>query len=128
MRDRCVRGKLLEPDGANLALTVLRDYFAPDALDAVHQEVVHFSSSKRTTQTMDNCMVKIDLFRKVADGRLQPGGISPGAFAAEWCSKKASLHRADKSSMVSSTLGSLGILEFAQHVSRLFGPMGGSRR
>ena len=36
-----------DPDGANLAATGLRDYFSPDAQDAVDPDIVRFSSFKR---------------------------------------------------------------------------------
>ena len=40
-------------DGAEQILGILKDYFAPDAVDSAFQEVARFLQFKRTDQTMD---------------------------------------------------------------------------
>ena len=60
--------------------------------------------------------------------RMQSGGAFADAFAAAPCLKHASLSRSDKSLVLASTRGHLGIAEVAQHMRRLFGPSGGGWR
>ena len=87
-RDVCAaidnRG-LLEPDGASLALTVLRNYFAPDTLDAVCHGLVRFLHFTRTIQTVDANMGKFDALRRKAEGRLQPAGTFLATCEAVLC-------------------------------------------
>ena len=49
--------KLMEPDGVARAIQVLHENPAPDALDAVYQDVARLSHFKRTTQPIDECLV-----------------------------------------------------------------------
>ena len=118
--------KILAPGEVKLALTVLRDYKAPGALGAVYRDVVRFSRFRGAIQTMGDYLVRFDALRVGAEGRVQPGGTPPEAFAAELCLQLASLARADKSPVLASTRRSFGVVEIAQQMRRLCGPMGGS--
>ena len=75
-------GKLAEPDGAVGAPQVLRDYLRPDALGAAYQNVARRLYFKRPTKPADECEVKFDLPRSMAENCSQPGGSAPEAFAA----------------------------------------------
>ena len=87
--------KLTEPDGVARALQVLHDYFAPDALDAVYQDVARFLGIKRPTQSIDECLAKVDLLRRKAEYPMQTGGAFPEAFASVLCLRNAFLSRAE---------------------------------
>ena len=55
------RDDLMEPDAAGWAPQVLRDYFEPDALDSVYQDLDRFSRSKGATRAMDEHPTKFGL-------------------------------------------------------------------
>ena len=64
---------------------VLRDCLdAPDALDAAYRDAVTFSHFRKTVQTMDEYLVKLDLLRGNAEGRMQPVGTFPEASVAKF--------------------------------------------
>ena len=115
-------GKLPEPHGASLALTVPRKYFAPDALDAVYSYAGRFSRFRRTTQSMRDFGVKFVLLRRKAEFCMQPRGASLAACMAALCVQKASL------SCAATAYGGLGIVEITRQMRRLPGLMGGSGR
>ena len=76
------RGNLMGPDWMGLAPPALRDYFAPDALDAVYLDPVHCLHFERTARTMETYLVKFDSLRRTAEGCMQSGGTSPEAPVA----------------------------------------------
>ena len=82
-----------------------------------------FSRSRKTTQTMDACLVKFGSHRRKAESRMQPGGTFPRAPAAALCSQYASLSRPEKSLNSTSTHGHFGMAGMAQQVHRLSGQM-----
>ena len=53
---------------------MVRDYFAPDALEDVDPDVVRFSPVKGTTNSMGAESVKFELWRRKAEARLPPDG------------------------------------------------------
>ena len=79
-REVCMAGEsdvIAGPDGAKRISELLRDYFAPEALDSVYQEVVRFSQFGRAAQTTDGFLVRLDLPRKKAASKKQgAGGLS----------------------------------------------------
>ena len=84
------------PDGAKRISELLRDYFAPEALDSVYQEVVRFSQFGRAAQTTDGFLVRLDLPHKKAASKKQGGGWAfPEVFASALRMPNASLSRPD---------------------------------
>ena len=70
----------MKPDAAAGVLQVLRNYFAPDALGVVNQDVgrsVHFDC---TTRMMGENLVKFDSPRRKGESRTQMDGASPDTF------------------------------------------------
>ena len=57
------RDVLMDHDGAKKISALLRDYFAPEAVGSVYQEVVQFLQFKRATQRTDGNLARFDLLR-----------------------------------------------------------------
>ena len=121
-------GKLVEPNALVRALQVLRDYFAPAALDAVYRDAVNFWRLNRTAQSGDEYLVKSDLPRRKVQTCLHPRGSFPAAPATALCLRKASLPLSGNSLALLRVRGGLGLVEIAQLTRRLFGSMGGGGR
>ena len=64
-------------DGAERIVTILKDYIAPDAADSVDQEVARFLQSKRPGRTMDVHLAEFDLLRRKAESKMQMSGPRP---------------------------------------------------
>ena len=67
----------MDPDGATEIMQLLNDYSAPYVADSVYQEVVRSLQFKRTTQTLDDFLVRSDLLRRKAGPAMQMGGAFP---------------------------------------------------
>ena len=77
-----VGGKqLLGPDGVMPVVQVLRDNFAPEAIDSKYQHVVRFLHFKRAEKTMGLCLARFDLPRREAESWIRMGGLSPETSA-----------------------------------------------
>ena len=92
---------------------MLRNYFAPGAVDAVYQDAVRFPRFKWAALFMGELSAKFDLLRRKAESRMRPGSTLPGVFAPVPCSQNAFLYRADKSPALASVRGNLGVAEIA---------------
>ena len=72
-RDVCMTfgsDHLMEPDAAATVVQMLHDYFAPDALDVVYQDVVSSLHFEGPAQSMGEYLVKFDLLRRKAESRV----------------------------------------------------------
>ena len=116
-----------ERNGATL-LTALKNYFAPDAEDVAYQDVARFPNFRKSAQTLGEFLVKLGLIRRKAEGRRQPGGNLPDAFAAAPCLQKANLSYREESVVLAVSQGSLVVTEIAQQMRRLLGPIGARAR
>ena len=67
-------------DGASKILNILRNYFAPDAADAVRRQVVRFVRFRRTDQPIDEYAVDFGLFRRKAEPAMETGAGAPDQF------------------------------------------------
>ena len=114
-----------EPEAVGWALQVLRAFFAPDALDALYQDVVKFSRFKRTA---DEYLVKFDPSRRKAEARMHTGCSFPAAVASASRPEYASLRQVGESPVLASVHGGLGIVKVTQKMRQLPGPMGGCGR
>ena len=54
---------IMDQEGLEKILAQLRDYFAPDDVDSLYQEVVRFLQFERTSQTMNEYPARSDLLR-----------------------------------------------------------------
>ena len=57
-----------------------RDYFAPEDVDLISQEVVRFVQIERAAETAGQFLARFDFLRRNADSRAQRVGSAPGAF------------------------------------------------
>ena len=51
-------------DGAEQILKILRERFAPDAIDSIFQDMAKFMYFKRTGQNMDTYIMKFEMMRE----------------------------------------------------------------
>ena len=80
----------------------LHNYFAPDAIGSVYPEAPRFSQLKRTAQTADEYLARMDLLRRKDESRAQMGGLPPNTFVSILRLQNASLSRTDKSTALAS--------------------------
>ena len=117
-----------EAAGEGEWLSVLQNYFAPDAMDAVYQHVAQFLHFCKAAQAADKNVAKFDLLRRTAEGRTKHSGATPDAFLAVSRLPDAILSRPDKSLVVASTHGNSVATEVAQQIRRPSGLLGASGR
>ena len=65
--------RLFEPDSVMKIAQFLRDYFAPEAIVSVYQQVARFLHLERTTRTMDGYSARFDLLRYKPASRMRGG-------------------------------------------------------
>ena len=65
--------KSREADGVGASLTVLRNYIALDAMDAVCQYAAQFLHFRKTAQKIGEPSVEFDLLRYKAEGQMKMG-------------------------------------------------------
>ena len=87
----CGKDLIANQDGAQQILRILRERFAPDAIDAIIQEVAKFMNFKRADQTMDVYLLEFDVLREKAQAQMATGGGFPGEFASAHCMQNAAL-------------------------------------
>ena len=66
-REVCVaagREQSMDPESAAKMTQALNDYFAPDDVDLIYREMARFLQFKRTTQSMDEYVVRSDPLRR----------------------------------------------------------------
>ena len=78
-RVHCAQGVHL---GAQQISRILRERFAPGASDAVYKEVAKFMNFKCADQTMEVCLMELDVFRDKAEARMAMGSGFPDEFAS----------------------------------------------
>ena len=100
--------------------------FAPDAVNSARHKGVRFSQFRRTVQTIDRFLVRFDLLRREAESKEEMGGASPGASSSVISVQNASLCRPDKSPVLASAEGNLGMAGVVRQMRRLSGPMRGA--
>ena len=68
-------------DGVRQVLRILLERQAPDAIDAICQEVAKFMNFERTDQTTDAYLMEFDVSREAADARMVEESGPPDEFA-----------------------------------------------
>ena len=84
-------------DGVRRILRILRERFAPDAIDEIYQEVAKLVDAKRTDQTMGAFLKEFDVLREQAEARMAMGSAPPDDFALIICMQDAPLPKRAKS-------------------------------
>ena len=80
-------------DGAAQILSILREQFAPDAIDIIFQDMVKFMYSKRTDRYMDTYLTKFDMLRQKAEARMLIESGLPDEFVSVLCMQNAALSK-----------------------------------
>ena len=63
-------------------LEILRNYFAPEAVDAIHQQVMRFTRFRRTDQSIDEYTAGFDLLCWKAESNVEMGAGFPEKFVS----------------------------------------------
>ena len=88
----------------------LKVYHAPDALGAVHQEVVQFPDYRKTANAIGDFLAYFDLLQKRAGSCLEPGRTFPDPYTVILCTERAALTQNQKGLVLTSTQGQLAFV------------------
>ena len=91
------RGEIDNLDGADQISQMLRERFAPDAIDSMCQDMVKCMYFKRTVHTMDTYITEGEMLRGKAESRLLIGSGFPDASVSVLCMQNAALPKNEKS-------------------------------
>ena len=113
-------------DGVDVdtVIAVLRQYYLPDALDQVFQEVAKFLNYKRTDQLMERFLLEFQILHTKAERRIQSGFQSPDAFVSVLCMHNASLSTSQKYLIMASVQGSLDFGLVSKQMRQISHPRG----
>ena len=75
-------GHLDNQDGVARTLEVPRNYFAPEAADAIYQRLMRFMRHRRAAQPVDEFIVEFDPLRSKAESEMDMGTGFPEQFAS----------------------------------------------
>ena len=64
--------------GVARILDILRSYFAPEAADAIHQQLMRLMQLRSAEQRIDEFIAEFDLLRRKAETKLEAGRVFPG--------------------------------------------------
>ena len=109
-------------------LRVLRERFAPDAIDSTFQEMVRFMCSKRTDQYMETYLMRFDMMRQNAAARMLRRSGCPDEFVSILCMQNAALSKNEQALASASLRDTLALPGEPAQMRRLFGPRGHASR
>ena len=115
-------------DGVGRILEILRNYFDPEAVDAIHQQASRFTKFRRAEQSSDEFIVEFDLLTRRAESKMGMGQGSPGQFISKLRWNHAGFPSQEKSLVAASSHESFKFDEVVAITRRLFGSRGGSGR
>ena len=115
-------------DGVAEILNILRNYFAPEAVGAIHQQLMRFMRFRRTDQSVDENIAEYDLLRQKAEPEMEMGAGFPEQFASKLNMDNAALSRHEKSLVMASCHESLRPEDASANMRRLFGSRGSGSR
>ena len=115
-------------DGVSKILDILRNYFAPEAVDAIHQRVMRFMRFRRTDQSIDEYIAKFDLLSRKAESKMEMGAGSPEQFVSILRMGDAALSRHEKTLVMASCRKSLRFKDASANMRRLLGSRGSESR
>ena len=114
--------------GVAQILKILRERFAPDAINSVFLDVVKFLYFKRTQQNMDTYLSEFDMLQEKAEARLPMGSGPPDEFASVLYIQNAALSKNEKTLVPASLQNTLAFQAVSAQMRRLFGPRGYASR
>ena len=78
-------------DGVAQILRILRERFAPEAIDSVFKDVVKLLYLRRTDQRMDTYLPEFDMLQRKAEARMLMGSGFPDESVSAPCMQNAAL-------------------------------------
>ena len=115
-------------DGVTKILEILRNYLAPEAADAIRQQVMRYMRFRQTDQPVGEFPMEDDLARGQAEAKGEMGAGSPDHFASIFRVDNAALPRHEKSLVVATCHKSLRIEGASANLRRLFDSRGSGSR
>ena len=115
-------------DGVGQILRILRERFAPDAIDSILQDMIKFLYFKRTEQTMDTYIMEFEISRGKAEPPVLMGSRFPDALVSVLCMQNAALSKNEKTMALASLGNTLAFPLVSARMRRLFGPCGYASR
>ena len=94
-------------DGAEQISRILRERFAPDAIDLIFQDMAKFTYSKRAGQKMGTYIMEFEMLREKAESQMLMGSGPPDAFVSVMCTQNAALSKNEKTMVLA---------KFRQHI------------
>ena len=83
-------------DGAGRILRILRERFAPDAIDPIFRDMAKFIFSKRAERNMDTYIMEFEMLRGKAESRVLIGSGFPDTSVSALCMQNAALPKNEK--------------------------------
>ena len=114
-------------DGVTKILKILRKYFAPEAADAIRQQVMRYMRSRRPDRSIDEYIPEYDLLRRKAKSKMEMGTGSPAQFTPVLRMDNAAVPRHAKSLVMARCQKSLRFEDVSANLRRLFGSRGTPR-
>ena len=112
-------------DGVSKILNISRNYFAPEAADAIHQEVMRFTRYRRTDQAVADYFVEYDLLCRKAGSMMGLGAGFPDQCASILGMSNAGLSRRVQPLVMASCQNFLMFENASANIRRLVGSRGG---
>ena len=114
---------------AALVLQALRQYFQPDAVDQVFQQIDKFMKFRRIDQTMERFLMEFGILRMKADKHIYPsGGTLPDSFVSFLCMQAAQLNPTERSLLMASIGCIMDFAKVSQQLRHLFQPKGTAKK
>ena len=108
--------------GAEQLLRILRERFAPYAIDSISQDMVKFTYFKRTDQNMGTYLMEFDMLRRKAEAHVLAGSGFPDEFVSVLRTQYAALTKNEKTSVLASLGNTLALQQVSAQMRRLSGP------
>ena len=115
-------------DGVTRILDNLRRGSAPEAADAIRQQLARFTNYRRTGQSAHGYIAEFFLTRKKAESKMDAGAGFPEQFAPILRMRNAELSRYGKPLFLASCREGLKFEDASANMRRLFGSRGGGSR
>ena len=115
-------------DGVAKILNIPRNYFVPEAVDALRRQVMRFSRFRRTAQSDDVYIAEYAPLRRKAEPEIEMGAGAPEQFASILRVDNTALSRQEKSLVLASCHKSLRFDDASASMRRLFGSRGSGGR
>ena len=115
-------------DGVAQISRILRNRFAPDAIDRIPPDMAKSLYFGRTDQNLETYLMEFDMLRQKAEARTPIGSRFPDEFVSVSCVQNTALTKNGKTSGLASSRNTLAFPEVSAQMRRLSGPRGYASR